>query len=78
MEKAGLLQRKDDKKDGRKRQVYITPKGQSLRDAILSEGIQISKENSPNISREDLLTTISVLIEVKRAFDVFNSLEAED
>ena len=78
MEKAGLLQRKDDKKDGRKRQVYITPKGQSLRDAILNEGIQISKENSPNISREDLLTTISVLIEVKRAFDVFNSLEAED
>lgn len=78
MEKAGLLERKTDKKDARKRRVYITPKGESLRTAILSEGIQISKQHAPKISRDDLLTTISVLIEVKRAFDVFNSLEPED
>ena len=78
MEKAGLLERKADKSDARKRRVYITTRGESLRHAILSEGIQISKQHAPKISRDDLLTTISVLIEVKRAFDVFNSLEPED
>lgn len=78
MERAGLLERKADKSDARKRRVYITPRGESLRNVILSEGIQISKEHAPKISRDDLLTTISVLIEVKRAFDDFNSLEPED
>ena len=77
MEKAGLLERKADKEDARKRLVYITAKGANLRDQILSEGIQISKEHSPNISREDLLITISVLIEVKRAFDAFNAMDSE-
>lgn len=78
MEKAGLLQRKADKEDARKRRVHITDKGSRLRDDIMSEGIQISREHGPQISREDMLTTIAVLIEVKRAFDVFNSAETTD
>lgn len=78
MEKAGLLQRKADKLDARKRRVYITPKGQNLRNEIINKGINLSQDHGPNISREDLLTTISVLIEVKKAFDDFNSLDIKD
>jgi len=73
MEKANFLERRADKKDSRKRRVHITAKGAAVREEIMRDGMQISKEHAPNISREDLLTTISVLIEVKRAFDAFNS-----
>lgn len=73
MEKAGLVTRRKGSGDDRKRYVYMTPKGKTLREKIMTEGIKISNEHRPDISREDLLTTISVLIKVKEAFDVFNA-----
>lgn len=73
MEKAGLLKRKTDAEDARKRRVYITKKGETLREKVMRDGIQISKEHAPNLSREDIKTTISALIEVKRAFDTYNA-----
>lgn len=73
MEKAGFVKRKSVKGDSRKRGVYITAKGKALRNSIVNDGIQISNEHSPNISRDDMLTTISVLSEVTRAFEVYNT-----
>lgn len=73
MEKAGLVTRRKGSGDDRKRYVYMTPEGITLREKIMTEGIKMSNEHSPDISREDLLTTISVLIKVKEAFDAFNA-----
>jgi len=73
MEKAGLVTRKSDNSDFRMRRVFLTPKGKSLRAKILKKGIQLSEEHGPTISNEDMLTTISVLIEVKKAFDAYNA-----
>jgi len=73
MEKAGLVERKADPKDARKRSVYLTEKGHTLREAVMDDGIQISKENSPDIPREDIITTISTLIKVKKGFDIYNA-----
>jgi len=73
MEKDGLLKRKLDPADSRMRRVLLTPKGKILRGKILKKGIQLSTNHGPKISREDMLTTISVLIEVKKAFDSYNA-----
>lgn len=73
MEKAGLVTRRKGSGDDRKRYVYMTPEGITLREKIMTDGIKMSNEHSPDISREDLLTTISVLIKVKEAFDAFNA-----
>lgn len=73
MEKAGLVTRKKVSGDSRKRKVFLTPKGIALRQKIMTEGIQISEAHRPDISREDILTAISVLMKVKDAFDNFNA-----
>lgn len=73
MEKAGLVKRKLDPKDSRKRRVFITPHGNALRENVIRKGIQLSQKHAPNISREDMFTTINVLIEVKKAFDIYNA-----
>ncbi|WP_051279290.1 MarR family winged helix-turn-helix transcriptional regulator [Hellea balneolensis] len=73
MEKAGLVTRRKGSGDDRKRYVFITPEGITLREKIMTEGIQLSNEHRPDISREDVLTTISVLMKVKEAFDAFNA-----
>jgi len=73
MEKNGLLDRKADIKDARKRRVFLTPKGETLRKNVLQKGLQLSQKHGPNISREDMLTTITVLLEVKKAFDIYNT-----
>ena len=73
MEVSKLVIRKKVAGDARKRHIYLTAKGKALREKIMNEGIQISDDNRADISREDILTTISVLIKVKRAFDDFNA-----
>lgn len=77
MEKTGIVKRKSVKGDSRKRGVYLTAKGEALRNSIINDGIKISNEHSPNISRDDMLTTISVLSEVTRAFEVYNTRNDE-
>jgi len=76
MEKAGLVTRKSDRKDARKRRVRLTSKGEKLRTKIMTDGIQTSRENAPEISREDMITTISVLVKVKNAFEIYNAKTA--
>lgn len=72
MEKAGLVTREKVSGDDRKRHIFLTQKGKTLREKIMTEGIQISKTHHADISREDMLTTISVLVKVKEAFDELN------
>lgn len=73
MVKSGLLARQADAEDARKRLVVLTEKGQSLRRKIAKEGIAISTKNAPKISKEDMKTTISVLMEIKKGFDIYNN-----
>ena len=73
MEKAGLVKRKSDPTDSRKRRVILTKYGTSLRKKVIEQGLKLSQEHGPDISREDMLTTIAVLIDVKKAFDIFNA-----
>ena len=72
MEKAGLVERKSDPEDSRKLRVILTAYGRKLREKLMREGLQISKKHTPDISREDMLTTIAVLVKVKKAFDDYN------
>ena len=73
MELSGLLERKPAPEDARKRRVVLTVKGRILRERMMIKGIELSKEHGPEISREDMLTTISVLVKVKKAFDIYNT-----
>ena len=74
MEKEGLLERKSDPTDARKKLVFITPKGQTLRAEMMTHGMTLSKSHySPDISPEDIRTTIDVLIKVRESFDTYNA-----
>ena len=72
MEKNGLIKRKFDPADSRKRRVFLTSKGNELREKIVVAGMELAKSNQPNISREDLITTIDVLVKIRAAFDSYN------
>ena len=73
MEKNGLLKRRLDRSDARKKKVFLTPKGQKLRDEIIMRGHNLSNTHSPDITAEDIKTTINVLIKVREAFDIYNT-----
>jgi len=73
MEKETLLKRKPDPTDARKRRVFLTDKGHQIREKIARDGIGISQANAPQISPEEIKTTMEVLIKVRKAFDVYNS-----
>ena len=73
MEKSGLVKRKADPADFRKRRVILTSHGKAMRKKVIQRGIKLSEEHGPNISSDDMMTAISVLIEVKKAFDNFNA-----
>lgn len=73
MEKNGVVHRMQDPNDSRKKLVCLTPQGFELRQAIVLDGIGLSKAHSPNFSKEDLTTTMRVLKEVRDAFDIYNS-----
>lgn len=73
MEERGLLRRKADPRDSRAQSVSLTNFGKTLRETIAREGIKISTENAPDISREDMKTAIQVLQKVREGFDLFNA-----
>ena len=73
MVKGGLLDRKADRSDARKKRVYLTQKGLDLRESILVPGIETSQIHAPDISREDINTTMEVLIKIRLAFDAYNA-----
>ena len=73
MEKNDLVRRKPNPNDRRSRLVQLTHTGRAMRERIVSDGIQLSNENSPKISKQDMKTTIEVLMKVKQGFDAFNT-----
>jgi len=73
MEYADLVRRKTNPTDHRSQLVQLTPRGKAMRDTIAREGIQISKANAPEISKEDMKTAIEVLIKVREGFEAYNN-----
>jgi len=78
MEARDLVRRKDDPSDRRGRIVQLTRTGRRMRERIVSDGIQISNENAPEISREEMMTTIQVLIRVRKSFEAYNQRSDTD
>ncbi len=78
MEARDLVRRKDDPSDRRGRIVQLTRTGRRMRERIVSDGIQISNENAPEISREEMMTTIQVLIRVRQSFEAYNQRSDTD
>ena len=74
MEEQGIVRRKPNPQDNRSQLVFLTPAGKALREEIVKDGIQVSGNYAPKLSREDLKTTIEVLAKVKAGFDDFNKL----
>ena len=72
MEARDLVRRKPDPDDGRSRLVHLTSSGKDLRERLMREGIQISAKNAPRISREEMKTTIEVLMKVREGFEAYN------
>jgi len=72
MESRNLVRRKPDPNDGRSRLVHLTAHGKTLREKIVADGIHISNENGPFISKQDMKTTIDVLMKVRESFDIYN------
>jgi len=72
MEARDLVRRKADPNDGRSRLVNLTQTGRKMREHIVSDGIKISNQNAPQISREDMMTTIEVLMKVRQSFEDYN------
>lgn len=73
MEDRGLLKRKPNPTDSRAHLVSLTVSGRKFREAIVKEGIQISSEHTPDISREDMKTAIQVLNKVREGFNLYNA-----
>ncbi len=73
MEDKNLIRRKPNPKDSRSHVVFLTAQGQTVREKIVKEGIQISADNAPDINRQDWITTIEVLKKVREGFDLYNA-----
>ena len=73
MEKDELLQRKPDSSDARKKLVFLTRKGKSLRENIVMHGIEVSETHAPIITPEEFRTTIAVLMKIRASFDLYNA-----
>lgn len=73
MEARGLLVRRPNPSDDRSHMVSLTHSGDTLRERIVKEGIQISVKNAPKIAKEDMKTALEVLKKVKAGFDLFNA-----
>lgn len=74
----GLLKRKVHPKDKRARLITLTKKGLKLREKVVVEGMAVSRTHAPDISPEDVKTTIAVLKEIRRAFDDYNAAYFEN
>ena len=73
MENRGLLRRKTNPSDSRSLVVSLTHSGIALREKIAKDGIQISTEHAPKISKQDIQTAMEVLKKVKAGFDLYNA-----
>lgn len=73
MEEDGLLHRNPDPTDSRKKLVCLTSKGEELRKELSLDGLGISKTYTPNISKEDVKTAMRVLMQIRGAFENYNT-----
>jgi len=72
MESHDLIRRKANPNDGRGRIVHLTHTGKRLRERLIRNGLQISNEIAPDISDDDMKTTIEVLMKVQQSYDEHN------
>lgn len=61
MERRGLVERVRNAHDRRKVNIYLTPKGRSLRDILLPCSVDVAREATAGVSEAELATTLSVL-----------------
>ena len=73
METRGLVRRKPNPNDNRSQHVSLTRTGEKLREVIVKDGLKISAENGPEISSEDMKTTIQILKKVRESFELYNA-----
>ncbi len=77
MEKEGLLKRKPDSDDRRVNRIYLTPKADSLWEAMIECALRIRKSSSKNISESDIQTTLETLRKISKNLMVFSDLDKE-
>lgn len=61
MERANLVRRVRDSKDRRKVNVFLTPKGRSLRDVLMPSILEVEARATAGVSQEELNVALSVL-----------------
>ncbi|MGI0006379.1 MAG: MarR family winged helix-turn-helix transcriptional regulator [Nitrosotalea sp.] len=75
MEKEGLLKRKPDSDDRRVNRIYLTPKADSLWDAMIECALRIRKSSLKNISENDIQITLETLRKISKNIIVFSDLD---
>lgn len=66
MENAGLIERKRDIKDKRKRNILLTSKGRQLETTLMPIAISINTIATSGISKQDIETCLSVLTKLNQ------------
>jgi MarR family transcriptional regulator, transcriptional regulator for hemolysin len=66
MEKDGLLKRKPDSKDRRVNRIYLTPKADSLWNAMTECALLIRKVSTKDIPEDQLKTTLGTLRKISK------------
>ncbi|MEM7335582.1 MAG: MarR family transcriptional regulator [Chloroflexota bacterium] len=61
MEKKGLVERRSSVKDGRVREIYLTPNGQSLKEKLIPIAMGMLKQSLSGVEAAELATALSVL-----------------
>ena len=64
LEENGLIKRTQDPVDGRKFNIFLTPKSRSLRNKLMPYVIEVNQIASQGVSKKDLDTTRRVLIKM--------------
>jgi DNA-binding MarR family transcriptional regulator len=61
MERRALVKRVKDSSDARIQRVYLTPKGNKIKEEVLSEALKAIEKSTKGISKEEIEQTISTL-----------------
>ena len=61
MERRGLVERVRNTHDRRKVNIYLTPKGRALRDVLLPCSIEVNREATQGVTKDELAAAMDVL-----------------
>ena len=75
MENEGLLKRKPDQSDRRANRIFLTPKADSLWEAMTECALKIRKSSTRNISEGEIQTTLETLRKISQNLAVSFELE---